>query len=57
MLDCLDTGTICIFDARPSMGKTILVISMVTNVAANQKNDVVFSLEMSNEETGKRILS
>lgn len=57
MLGGLGPGTIHILAARPSMGKTALAINMATNVAANQKTVVVFSLEMSNNEIGKRLLS
>jgi replicative DNA helicase len=39
------------------MGKTALAMNIATNVAANQKTVVVFSLEMTNEEIGKRMMS
>ena len=57
MLGGLGPGTINILAARPGMGKTALAINMATNVAANQKTVVVFSLEMTNDELGKRLLS
>lgn len=57
MLGGLGPGTIHILAARPGMGKTALAINMATNVAANQKTVVVFSLEMTNDEIGKRMLS
>ncbi len=57
MLGGLGPGTLHILAARPGMGKTALAINMATNVAANQKPVVVFSLEMRNEEIGKRLLS
>lgn len=57
MLGGLGPGTIHILAARPGMGKTALAINMATNVAANQKIVVVFSLEMTNNEIGKRLLS
>ena len=57
MLGGLGPGTLHILGARPGMGKTALAINMATNVAANQKPVVVFSLEMRNEEIGKRLLS
>ncbi len=57
MLGGLGSGTIHILAARPGMGKTALAINMATNVAANQKTVVVFSLEMTNSEIGKRLLS
>ena len=57
MLGGMGPGTIHILAARPGMGKTALAINMATNVAANQKTVVVFSLEMTNSEIGKRLLS
>ena len=57
MLGGLGPGTIHILAARPGMGKTALAINMAMNVAANQKPVVIFSLEMTNSELGKRMLS
>ena len=57
MLGGLGPGTIHILAARPGMGKTALALNMAMNVAANQKTVVVFSLEMTNDELGKRLLS
>lgn len=57
MLGGLGPGTLHILAARPGMGKTALAVNMAVNVAANQKAVVIFSLEMTNEEIGKRIMS
>lgn len=57
MLGGLGPGTLHVLAARPGMGKTALAMNIATNVAANQKTVVVFSLEMTNEEIGKRMMS
>ena len=44
--------------ARPSMGKTALVLNLALNVASKNKARVmIFSLEMSKEQLGQRLLS
>lgn len=43
--------------ARPAMGKTTLAMNLVYNVAAQGKEVMVFSLEMSKEQLTKRMLS
>ncbi len=44
--------------ARPAMGKTAFVLSMARNIAVDHKRPVaIFSLEMSNEQLVKRIIS
>lgn len=46
-----------IIAARPSMGKTALVLNLVTNVAMKEKQPVLFfSLEMSKEQLVQRML-
>ena len=57
MLGGLGPGTLHILAARPGMGKTALAMNIATSVAANQKTVVIFSLEMTNEEIGKRMMS
>ena len=57
MLGGLGPGTLHVLAARPGMGKTALAVNMAVNVAANQNPVVIFSLEMANEEIGKRIMS
>lgn len=53
----LGNGTVNILAARPGMGKTALAVNMAVNVAANQHPVVIFSLEMTLEEIGRRIMS
>lgn len=43
--------------ARPSMGKTALALNIASNVAAQGKDVLVFSLEMSKEQLTKRLVS
>src|SRR5438445_227986 len=51
-------GQLGIIAARPAMGKTSLVTSAVENIAMSSKSVVmIFSLEMSKEELGMRLLS
>ncbi len=51
-------GTLTIVAARPSMGKSAFVINIAANVAIKSNLPVAFfSLEMSGEEIGNRILS
>ena len=57
MLGGLGPGTLHILAGRPGMGKTAFAINIAANVAANQKTVVVFSLEMSLEQLGARLMS
>ena len=57
MLGGLRPGSLNILAARPGMGKTALAINIASNVAANGIPVAVFSLEMSKEEIGNRLLS
>lgn len=57
MMGGLGPGTLHILAARPGMGKTALAVNMAVNVAANGNPVVIFSLEMTMEEIGKRIMS
>lgn len=57
MLGGLRPGSLNVLAARPGMGKSALAINMAVNVAANQKVVVIFSLEMSDDDIGKRLLS
>ena len=51
-------GTLTILAARPAMGKTALALNFLTNAAIdNNKPAAFFSLEMTKEELGGRILS
>lgn len=57
MLGGLGPGELHVLAARPGMGKTAFAMNVATNVAANQKTVVIFSLEMTKEEIGKRMMS
>lgn len=51
-------GSLIIVAARPSMGKSALVINIATNASINYNTQVAFfSLEMSKAEIGNRILA
>lgn len=43
--------------ARPAMGKTVLAVDIALNVAKQNKNVLMFSLEMSKEQICTRMLS
>ena len=45
-----------IIAARPSMGKTALMLNIAQNVAEQRKNVAVFSLEMSKEQLTDRLI-
>lgn len=54
----LRAGQLVILAARPAMGKTSLFLSAAQNIAVSSKSVVsIFSLEMSKEELGFRLLS
>ena len=54
----LQPGNLIIIAARPSMGKTTLVLNMAQNIAIEQKRPVaIFSLEMPAQDVVMRMLS
>jgi len=56
-LSGLNKADLILIAARPSMGKSALAINIATNVGVREKVPVlVFSLEMSKEQVGTRIL-
>ena len=58
MLIQMGKGDLVIVGARPGMGKTSFAMNIATNVAKNTRKAVcIFSLEMSGEQLGNRILS
>ncbi len=57
MLGGLRPGSLNVLAARPGVGKSALAMNMAVNVAANQKVVVIFSLEMSDDDIGRRLLS
>ena len=58
MTSGLQPGNFIIIAARPSMGKTTLVLNMAQNIAIDQKRPVaIFSLEMPSQDIVMRMLS
>ena len=59
-IDAMTTGfkrkDLIILAARPSMGKTALVMNMAVNVAKRNIPVLIFSLEMDDEQIGDRIV-
>ena len=54
----LQPGNLIIIAARPSMGKTTLVLNMAQNIALEQERPVaVFSLEMPSQDIAMRMLA
>lgn len=57
MLGGMQKSDLLIIAARPGMGKTSLMNSMVMNAARQHQRVAVFSLEMSNEQLVQRFIS
>ncbi len=58
MITGLNKSDLILLAARPGMGKTSFALNIATHVAKNTDKDVVvFSLEMSNEQLVGRVLS
>ena len=58
MISGLQPGNLIIIAARPSMGKTTLVLNMAQNIALEQERPVaIFSLEMSAQDIMMRMLA
>ncbi|MBQ8163773.1 MAG: replicative DNA helicase [Clostridia bacterium] len=54
----LGKGELIVVGARPGVGKTSFVLNLATNIAKKTKKGVcIFSLEMSNEELVRRVVS
>jgi len=49
-------GTVITIGARPAMGKTTFMLSVMENILLKNKKCIYFSLEMSKEQLVKRIL-
>ena len=57
-LDCIDSTDLVIIGARPSMGKTTLAQNIMSDVAVNQGEPVLFmSGEMNREQIMQRLIS
>ncbi|WP_111849533.1 replicative DNA helicase [Acinetobacter baumannii] len=57
-LDCIDQTDLVIIGARPSMGKTTLAQNILSDVAVNQGESVLFmSGEMNKEQIMQRLIS
>lgn len=59
IIHCLQKKSMIVLAARPSVGKTALALNIAKNVITSKDNKPVlfFSLEMSREEIGKRLLA
>jgi replicative DNA helicase len=55
-LGCLRNGDLIVIGARPGMGKSALVLSVILNMAINGDPVILFSLEMSKEQLVERLL-
>lgn len=52
-----EQGDLIILAARPSMGKTAFAVNIIDNVVKDGKSVAFFSLEMSSQQIGLRILA
>lgn len=57
LLKGLRGGNLILIAARPAVGKSAYAQNIAMNVAASGKTVLLYSLEMSNEELGERIIS
>lgn len=57
VLNGLHKSDLILLAARPSMGKTALALNIAVNAAKRDKVVAIFSLEMSCEQIGNRLLS
>ena len=57
VLNGMHRSDLILLAARPSMGKTALALNIAVNAAMNKNIVAVFSLEMSREQIGNRLLS
>ena len=57
MLNGLRGGDLVVIAARPAVGKSVWAVNTAINVARSGKTVLLYSLEMSDEELGERIVS
>lgn len=57
MMDGFQDEDFIVFGARPSMGKTALMLNMAFNIAEKGHIPIIFSLEMSAESLIRRLIS
>lgn len=57
ILGGIQKNNLVILAARPGVGKTSFALNIASNVAEKGKTVLLFSMEMSSEELGQRILS
>ena len=57
ILNGIQKDNLVVLAARPGVGKTSFALNIASNVAAKGKTVLIFSMEMSSEELGQRILS
>jgi replicative DNA helicase len=53
----LPPSNLILLAARPSMGKTLLALNIIQNALINKKTVLMFSLEMTENEIGNRLLA
>ncbi len=57
MIGGFKPGDMVILAARPSMGKTALMLNIAQNMGAKKKHVGIFSLEMSKEQLTDRMIA
>jgi len=55
-LDGLQKNKYCLLAARPSMGKTALMLQLANGVSSKGKNVAIYSLEMTKQELSQRMI-
>ena len=56
LLSGLKPGNLIVIAARPSMGKSALMLNIAANVAKGKSTAVIFTLEMSSQEVIERLI-
>lgn len=55
-MGCLRNGDLIIIGARPGMGKSAMILSLMLNMGLNNDPSILFSLEMAKESLIERLL-